>query len=316
MNKMFLILNPVAGNSDPEEVRRYLDEQIQDAGDPAWQYEIYETTGREDLPSIVRGALDRGANMVVAGGGDGTVSGVASGLAGMPDPDGAPMAILPLGTGNAMARALGLPLDAQPALDLALGRHRQRRIDVMRLGDRFFLANVTVGLSARIMEEADREEKQRFGLLAYVAVALMALLDSPAKERRNRHFALTVDGDSLDVDASEILVLNTGVLGLPKVDLGLDVCPDDGQIDLYAVPAETLVDSLLQAWHLVAGSDEEVSGIRHLTVQHSLSIRSDGPVPFQADGEPLGEMPASDAIEIEVIPAALPVVVPADEPSP
>lgn len=316
MNKMFLILNPVAGNSDPEEVRRYLDEQIQDAGDPAWQYEIYETTGREDLPSIVRGALDRGANMVVAGGGDGTVSGVASGLAGMPDPDGAPMAILPLGTGNAMARALGLPLDAQPALDLALGRHRQRRIDVMRLGDRFFLANVTVGLSARIMEEADREEKQRFGLLAYVAAALMASLDSPAKERRNRHFALTVDGDSLDVDASEILVLNTGVLGLPKVDLGLDVCPDDGQIDLYAVPAETLVDSLLQAWHLVAGSDEENSGIRHLTVRHSLSIRSDGPVTFQADGEPLGEMPASDAIEIEVIPAALPVVVPADEPSP
>jgi diacylglycerol kinase (ATP) len=313
VNKMFLVLNPVAGNSDPEEVRRDLDQRIQSSEGPAWQYDLYETTGQEDLPAVVRQALARGADLVVAGGGDGTVSAVASGLAGTPDPDRVPMAILPVGTGNALARALGVPLDAGEALDLALGPHRRRNIDLMRLADRFFLANITVGLSAEIMKEANSDEKQRLGLLAYVAAALMASLDSPPEDRRNRHFALTVDGDSLDVEASEILLLNTGVVGLPKVELGLDVCPDDGQIDLYTVPTETLADSVWQAWRLISGSPEEESGIRHLTARRSVSLRSDGPVPFQADGEPLGEISASGAIEIEVLPAAVSIVVPRDK---
>jgi diacylglycerol kinase family enzyme len=104
--------------------------------------------------------------------------------------------------------------------------------------------------------------------------------------------------------------MNSGVLGLPNVELGLGVSPDDGQVDVYAVPAENLADSIAQAWHLIAGSDEEDSGIRHATARRSISIRSEEAMPFQADGEPLGETPASEAIDIEVVPAAVPIVVP------
>lgn len=311
MSKAFLVLNPVAGNSEPDEVRRLLEEQAQGAsGRAAWEYEIYETTGEEDLPSVVREALGRGVDLVVAAGGDGTVSGVASGLAGAVPAGRVPMAILPLGTGNAMARALRVPLDAGQALELALGRHDLRRIDLMRLAGRFFLANITVGLSAEIMQEAGSDEKQRFGLLAYVAAALTASLGSPEGDRRNRHFHLAVDDRSLELQASEILVLNSGVLGLPNVELGLDVHPDDGRIDIYAVPAETLADSVLQAWRLVAGSHEEDSDIRHLTAGRRVSIGCDGAVPLQADGESLGEIAASEYIDIEVVPAAVSIVVP------
>lgn len=317
MSTAFLVLNPVAGNSEPDEVRRLLEEQAQGAsGRAAWEYEIYETTGEEDLPSVVREALGRGVDLVVAGGGDGTVSGVASGLAHAGSRPGAvpagrvPMAILPLGTGNAMARALGVPLDAGQALELALGRHDLRRIDLMRLAGRFFLANITVGLSAEIMQEAGSDEKQRFGLLAYVAAALTASLGSPEGDRRNRRFHLAVDDRSLELQASEILVLNSGVLGLPNVELGLDVHPDDGRIDIYAVPAETLADSVLQAWRLVAGSHEEDSDVQHLTAGRRVSIGCDGAVPLQADGESLGEIAASEYIDIEVVPAAVSIVVP------
>ena len=103
-HRLFFILNPVAGHYQAQNVQRVFAE-IFDRQKIA--YDIYETTGQENLIEIVQAALGKNYSAIVAGGGDGTVSGVASGLI----TSDIPLGILPLGTGNLVARELEIPLD-------------------------------------------------------------------------------------------------------------------------------------------------------------------------------------------------------------
>ncbi len=92
--KVFAVFNPEAGNADQsDEIRSALASHFTQ---PQWTTEIYEMTGKEDVPAICRAACERGASLVVAAGGDGTVVGVANGLV----HSRVPLGILPLGTGN------------------------------------------------------------------------------------------------------------------------------------------------------------------------------------------------------------------------
>ena len=76
-----------------------------------WSYEVYETTGNEDLASLVKQAVAHSCQMIVVAGGDGTISAVADGLA----PSRIPLGIIPVGTGNVLAQELGIPLDPDEA---------------------------------------------------------------------------------------------------------------------------------------------------------------------------------------------------------
>jgi diacylglycerol kinase (ATP) len=151
----------MAGNSDAELIHRALEQHL--VGNE-WAYEVYETTGEERIAEIVRGVLNRDFDMFIAAGGDGTVSGVADALIGT----GIQLGIIPVGTGNSLARELGIPLKLEDAIDLLTGEHTMARIDAMHVGDRYFVLNVSVGISALMMRDTKREDKRRFGEIAYV----------------------------------------------------------------------------------------------------------------------------------------------------
>jgi predicted polyphosphate/ATP-dependent NAD kinase len=121
--KALVVLNPVAGNSDASIVRQALEENL---GNGDWYYEIYETTGQERLADVVRAALGQDFDVFVAAGGDGTVSGVVNGLIHSKHPLG----IIPVGTGNTLARELDIPLNIEDALGILIGEHEVRTIDV------------------------------------------------------------------------------------------------------------------------------------------------------------------------------------------
>ena len=101
---------------------------------------------------------------MIAAGGDGTVVGVANGLVNSP----VPLGILPLGTGNDLARVLGVPLKVDEALDLLVGDHLIIEADALKVGDRYFFSNVSVGITPQVMGETKSAQKKRFGLLAYL----------------------------------------------------------------------------------------------------------------------------------------------------
>jgi diacylglycerol kinase (ATP) len=292
--KVFVVLNPVAGQSDPHKVRQALEQHLDRAG---WPHEVYRTTGQERIAQVVQSALDRGFDLFVASGGDGTVSGVAGGLV----HTGVPLAILPTGTGNALARDLQIPLELQEALGLLTGAHTIRRVDAMQVGQHHAFLNIGVGISARMMQDTERNSKRHFGRLAYAWAGLINLLGL-----RLHHFDVSVDDRMLKVKASEVMVLNSGALGAPYLRLGEQIQLDDRMLDVYIVRARTLLDYLRLMGNTLLKQDPSDPGLKRLQAKQGIRISTRKPLPVQADGDVIGQTPA----EIKLQPRALGVIVP------
>jgi YegS/Rv2252/BmrU family lipid kinase len=290
----FVVFNPVAGTQSPEATRQAFEARFAEIN---WEYTLYETTGQESVPDIVREAVEKGFDIVVAAGGDGTVSGVAAGLVGA----SIPMGIVPVGTGNAMARELLIPLDFVKALALLTSDHRIRAIDGLKVGNDLYLLNVGIGVSARSIRNTGREQKRRFGNLAYAWNILRELVGFS-----RRHIDLAIDDVVRRVVASEIMVLNAGVLGLQKVPEGLQVCPDDGQVDIFVVRAETALDYLSVLFNLMVKKTDVHPKLQTLTAKKNISIFTRNAMVVQADGEVVGRTPVS----ITILPQAVRIIAP------
>ena len=295
MRKAFVVLNPVAGQCDVDVVRQALEQQFAKTN---WTHEVYETTGQERVAEIVHAALERGFELFVAAGGDGTVSGVAGGIV----HTAVPMGIIPVGTTNALARELGIPLELGDALSLLTGEHAITNMDAMRIGDQFFVLNIGIGISALMMRDTERDIKRRFGRIAYLWTGLGKLLGL-----RLWRFTVKVDGQSSRLRASEVLVVNGGGLGEPYFHWEPHIRLDDGRLDVFVLRARTAPDYLRVAWELLLGQQKRDPNVRFLSAERSIAINADRPLPVQADGDVIGQTP----IQVQVVPNALQVIVPA-----
>ena len=299
VEKAFVVVNPVAG-SNAGQLDRALRKLLGAAG---WAWEIYATTGEERLADVVRAAADRtddAIDLVIAAGGDGTVSGVAGGVA----RTGLPMGIVPVGTGNTLARELGIPLAMKPALELLTADHDVVELDAMAVDQRFFVLNVSVGISGLMMRDTSRADKRRFGRIAYVWTGLRKLFGY-----QPHRFELAVDdGDRRFIRASEIAIVNSGALGDPSLRWSPQVELDDGRIDVCVVRAKSLLDYLRLAVAVVLRRHEEEPGIRHYIAERRVVVDVESDLPVQADGEFLGKPP----VKVDVVPGAVRMVVPKD----
>ncbi|MCQ9182978.1 phosphatase PAP2 family protein [Streptomyces sp. IBSBF 2953] len=216
-----VVFNPtVTGEADREALREVLERHGH--RDPVF----VETTAEDPGTGQTAAAIREGARLVVVCGGDGTLRASADALAG----SGVPLALVPCGTGNLLARNLGLPLSPTAALDAAL-RGAPRRIDLGRIeGDGLaathFAAMSGAGLDAAIMEHTDDRAKSVLGWPAYVLGGVGAL--------RTPRMRLTVrldDAPALHRTARMVLIGNVGTVQggttlLPAAR------PDDGRLDL------------------------------------------------------------------------------------
>jgi diacylglycerol kinase family enzyme len=293
--RVFVVVNPVAGKASVEAIRSAFDRQIVSQG---WDCELYETTGNESVAEITRKACENGFDLVVAAGGDGTVAGVVNGLIN----SGIPLGILPVGTGNGLARALGIPLDLESALGVLAGDNTLTWIDAMQVGEEYYTLNVSAGISASAMRRTDPEKKRRFGMLAYVWT-----IAGEALRFRSRRFNLVVDAIQMQVSANEVLVSNGALLLEPPFPLGPPESFGDGQFDVYLISARSLLDYLKILWNLISNPVKREEELRHLTVKESIRIDSvRQPQSVQADGEALGHTP----VEVRVASRAVQVIVP------
>jgi YegS/Rv2252/BmrU family lipid kinase len=293
-SRVFVVLNPMAGNSTAAEVRAALDRHF---SPDTWLQEIYETTGEEELSMVVRAALERGCDLVIAAGGDGTVSEVAEALV----HSDVPLGIIAVGTANVLARELGLPLDLEGACALLAGEYATNSIDAMQVGDKAFFLHIGVGIDSLMIRDTDRAAKRRFGRAAYLWTAFKWLIGY-----QPRRFTIAVDGRRLRPRAAQVLIANGGVLGMPPFRWGLHIRPDDGQIDVCVVSARSLGDYLRVIWQVLIGHRRRTPNIRYYSAERSIIVDADRPLPIQGDGEILGETP----VRVQVVPDAVAVVVP------
>ncbi len=248
-----------------------------------WEPAFAETSPAEAGVGLARQAVPAGARLVFAAGGDGTVRACAQAIAGT----GIPLAIVPLGTANLTARALGIPSRADRALEAGFSG-RDRRIDLARVGGDgiggdgaggiSFTAMAGIGLDAAVVGAARTPHKRRLGWLAYAAAGLTQLGLPP------HDFTVRLDGgEPLTRRARCVVVGNAGLLPggfwlLPEARC------DDGRLDVgILAPAGAL------GWPRVAGrvltrSRRQDRTLERFQARH-VTISAGADLPRQIDGE-------------------------------
>jgi diacylglycerol kinase family enzyme len=269
-----------------------------------------ETTRENAGEAQTADALSRGASLVIAAGGDGTVRAVAAALRGRD----AALGILPSGTGNLLARNLGIPLGSVEAACAVAFDGDTRRIDLGvatatrpddRVTEHTFLVMAGVGIDAAMIANTRPSLKRRFGWLAYVDAAFRSL---PASRKLRVRFRLDA-GHERSAHVSTILVANCGLLP-GNMELIPDGLIDDGLLDVAIVQPAT-VFGWLAIWRKVTWENRvlrksalgrriirvtdrairtQLSYLRGASVQLAL----DAAEPFELDGDGFGEVTALD----------------------
>ncbi|MEP7345387.1 MAG: diacylglycerol kinase family protein [Gemmatimonadaceae bacterium] len=224
---------------------------------------------------------------VFALGGDGTLAEVAGALAGT----GVAVGILPAGTGNLAARALGIPLAPAAALH-ALARGQRRQIDVARMDDgRCTIFAAGAGIDAAMIAGATSARKRRYGVLTYFVTGTKA-----AFQRQRFLVRATVDGVPISCDASAVFVANFGSVLGGLIHLGPDIHANDGALDLCVLSPQSLLGAFGVAWRMLRNDfrpHRDMQFMKGRVIElTTVPIR-----PLQSDGEAVGQTPARFQVE-------------------
>jgi YegS/Rv2252/BmrU family lipid kinase len=275
--------------------------------EPLW----LETTVEDPGTGQAELAVEKGADVVLACGGDGTVRSVAEALAGT----GVAMGLVPAGTGNLLARTLGTPDNVPAATRVALTGD-DRPIDVGRIRidggqeERVFLVMAGTGFDAAIMESTPEALKVKVGPLAYVISGLRAM-----RGRRIRVTLTLDDGPPLRRRTRTVVVGNSGTL-LGGLVLMPRATIDDGVLDVVSIAPNSLAGWVAVALRVITKRRRGDRRVEHWQAR-SIVIRTEAPQPSQVDGDPVGD---AQELSIRVEPNALvvrvPKVPPADAPDP
>jgi diacylglycerol kinase family enzyme len=275
--------------------RRFLLRCRAAATDRGWE-PWFGPAGVQDSLALTRRAVAAGASLVFAAGGDGTVRACAEALAGT----GVPLAIVPLGTANLTARALGVPSQGGRAVEAGFGG-RDHAIDLALVegaGGTWFAAMAGIGLDAAVVAGAGERLKRRLGWAAYAAAGVRRLALPP------REFTIRPDGaEPLHRRARSVVVANAGLLPggftlLPAARL------DDGLLDVGILAPSGGWDWIRLAGRVLAqGQDRALECLQARRVQ----VSADAVLPRQIDGEVVAP---GRALSVSVRPGTLTVRLP------
>lgn len=253
----------------------------------------------EDISATIRERRDD-CDLVILAGGDGTMNAAAEALI----ESGRPLGILPMGTGNDLARTLAIPLDLRAACDVIL-EGRSHAIDVGRVNGKLFFNVASMGLSVEVARRLTPAYKRRWGVLAYALALWQAI-------RGFRPFRAEIrcDGHTVRLKSVQIAVGNGRHYG-GGMTVDQDAAIDDGRLHLYSIRPRQLWRYLLMLPALRAGRQRGWPGVLTLSGRR-IEIATRRRKPVNTDGELTTYTPA----HFDVLPAALSVMVPRAYPVP
>lgn len=274
--RVAVILNPISGaRGRPGSVEDCVRLATGLLGAEGVDAEVHVTAYRRHGFELARAAVGRGASLVFAWGGDGTVNDVGAALAF----GTVPLAVIPAGSGNGLARELRLP--RKPAAAIRVGLHgTDRVIDVGELGARLFFDVAGLGLDACVAARFNARARGRRGVVPYLGLAARELL-----AYRPREYRLVVDGETLRCRALLVACANSRQYGGGAV-VASRARVDDGALDLVVVGEQSPLRGLWEARRLFTGTLERAPGVvtRRFT---RMEIAGEGPLLFHVDGEPV-----------------------------
>ncbi len=249
------------------------------------------------LPETVSEAIEDGNDLIVLGGGDGSVSSVAGILAG----SDAVLGLLPLGAANDFASALGIPFELSKACT-TVARGAVSGVDLGLAGDNYFVNVASIGLGSAVAEALAPRIKPAAGPLAYPMAAVKAYMN---REPFEAGFVFP-DGDHGAVDVGGLVHV---AVGNGRYYGGTAVAPDSGAddrfLDVYAIEASDLPSLTRIAWGLRSGRFVEDECVRHWRTRR-VWIVTEPLLPINLDGESVSRTPR----HFSVVPEALNVLVP------
>ncbi len=259
----------------------------------------------ESLSEVARRAVSAGAELLIAAGGDGTVSAVAAAAVGRDD---VRLGILPFGTSNSFANHLGIGADLQRACEV-IARGETRTVDTARCNGRPMVLMATIGIHADAITLVDPARKRRYGVLAYVIEEASRLLE-------DSRFEVTVElgGQRATVSTSALTVANVARPEALFVHGACELADDDGLLDVTLVAIDGVSEALATSLHLATAVLTNTTAHRPNVVSFRTSriqISTREPRRVMVDGEDAFDTP----VRVEVVPNSLRVCAPpaADE---
>jgi len=290
-----LIFNPVAGQSNSEQDLAIIQRMLQ----PEFNLDIRITTPEVDADQLAREAVERGVELIIASGGDGTLSAAAAAVVGT----GVPVAVISRGTANAFATAMGIPSTIEAACETILDG-KTRVVDAAYCNGKPMVLLAGIGFEAETVERADRETKNRLGMLAYVLAGVQQLRNFKSFETR-----IETEDKIITLNAAAVTIANaappTSVLAQGPAELIVD----DGLLDVTLVAPTNTIGAIAAAYDLLqsaySGETTERPDTGFLRAR-SIKVTTNPPQKVVLDGELIGYTP----IEVECVPGGLTIVVP------
>ena len=323
-----LIYNPFGGQVV---ARRELDNIVTFLNRHGWSTTLRETSKPLQATELARHAVSRGAQVVIAAGGDGTINEVANGLV---NTDTA-LGVLPMGTTNSWALQMGIPalspllpgtqaakmiaaLQERVALPLPANYYRKVlsdaaqvlvdgrtvAVDMGELSGRYFLMWAGIGFDAAVVQGIPVEEKKALGSWAYVLPAIESATRYSATDVR-----LDLDGKVIKVSTPFIVVSNIQLYG-GMIAIGARACANDGKLDVCVFKGGGFLTFVQQAMEVLTHRHLEDPKVEYYQCRE-IVIESAHPLPVHVDGEPLTETP----VAIHTVPSSLKVIVPKTAPA-
>ncbi len=302
-NQAWIIANPASGAGKWNKNRKEIIKSLS----PYLNLEVKLTSRKKDAEEITRHAVAYGVDLVIACGGDGTISKAAGGLVHTQ----VSLGIIPLGTTNALSHVLwGMQSKLTPvqlACDIII-KGRQRRIDTGICNGQVFLLIAGLGFEQQMIAYADRHKKDNLGQWAYIQGFLQAV-------GQNKPLRLTLKADNhppSEITTTSLVTANAAPFST-VLALGGGI-PDynDGLLDItwiehaqdFTAPVLSLAELVLAA----TGLGYQGENVRHIQAE-KLSITSESTLEYALDGEPH----TSQTLDLSVLPSSLNVLLPADE---
>lgn len=288
MTYLPIIINPAAGKDEP--VLNTLNDVF--GRDIGWEVHITRSSG--DARRFAEDAVARQADVVGVYGGDGTITEVAHVLANQD----IPLLILPGGTGNGVARMLGIPTDLRQAAALLSEDYQVRAVDLGRINNHSFLLRADIGFLAAVDKDTPRLMKDRFGKWAYAFTTFQHLHNlTPVS------YQLKLDSRELEMEAVLVTVVNMAAIMWGQRPVAPGISPDDGLLDVFLLTRHDMIALTEVVSSPVLGNPTPMV---HWQVK-SAEIRTTPPQPLAIDGEGIETATAV----ISVAPQAVKVIVPA-----
>ncbi|NEQ98593.1 MAG: methylglyoxal synthase [Cyanothece sp. SIO2G6] len=293
-----LIFNPVAGQGSADNDLTL----IQGLLSPYFHLQVHQTTPEQSAAELTQEAIASQADIVIASGGDGTVSAVASRLISTD----IPLGVIPRGTANAFGQALGIANAMMPirtACHIIAEGHTQT-IDAARCNDTPMVLLAGIGFEAEMVEKADRALKDQWGVLAYLMAGWQQL-----DEQELFDAAIEIDDEVYRMEVGAITVANAAPPTSVFAQGSGEVVYDDGLLNVTLAKADTKLQAVTAMLNTLGAalinSPTNHENIHYLCTRQ-LKIATNPPQKVVVDGEIIGMTP----VEVECIPKALTVFVP------